>query len=61
MTAQPATCSVNVDYSDRVNFAFNRVTKSTAQICEVVLTQMLDQQLITLEGGNYKITNISPK
>lgn len=43
------------------SFGFNRVTKSTAQICEVVLTQMLDQQLITLEGGNYKITNISPK
>jgi type I restriction-modification system DNA methylase subunit len=43
------------------SFGFNRVTKSTAQVGELTLSQMIDQQLSTLAGGNYKITNISPK
>lgn len=43
------------------SFGFNRVTKSTAQVGELTLSQMIDQQLSTLAGGNYEITNISPK
>jgi very-short-patch-repair endonuclease len=39
------------------SFGFNRVTKSTAEVCEVALKQMLDKQVITLEDGNYKIAN----
>jgi len=36
-------------------WGFKQVTKSTAQISEVALKQMTDQQIITLEDGNYKI------
>jgi very-short-patch-repair endonuclease len=37
------------------SFGFNRVTQSTAQVCEGALCQMVEQQTITLEDGNYKI------
>jgi len=37
------------------SFGFNRVTQSTAHVCEVALSQMIEQQVITIEDGNYKI------
>lgn len=39
------------------SFGFNRVTQSTAQICEVALSEMINRQAIVLEDGNYKIAN----
>lgn len=37
------------------HFGFSRVTKSTAQICEVAIGDMLERQSIVLDGDVYKI------
>ena len=37
------------------HFGFSRVTKSTAQVCEMAVLKMLEHQSITLEGNVYKL------
>ena len=37
------------------HFGFSRVAKSTAQLCEAAIQDLLSRQVITIEGNDYKI------